>query len=384
MKYVSFLFVSFLFAVFGCGSSHSPMAPTPSAFDVDEDQPQVAAKRVSSSMTVTSNRVGGTREVLISSPDVVALSGGFVEVPVRIDKIYGRTVLTWDLEVEFDNHVLDFLGVGNGDAWGDGAITGHVKDGNTLDMVALSQFGITRDGELAVIVFRVKDDALTSRSTIRLHNAIVFDENVRRISTATRNGSVDVTQVETAIPHTLLDGPFPADNLLGIVDFDVSVDLNEGVLSGAVYFEEGFLPSGIDRFFIEYTGPSGDERLTVQSYSVWYEDGRANFSFSIPFTGSQVQNDFWDTESPRTGDHGAIRVVYHVDPTAPEPEHQVLPGDVSGNGDVHAFDVRLIRLHISGDVPFQNQWQLDAADMDHDGDIDEDDVQLVLDRVFGA
>ncbi len=55
---------------------------------------------------------------------------------------------------------------------------------------------------------------------------------------------------------------------------------------------------------------------------------------------------------------------------------------MTGNGTIGAMDWRAVSLHVSGDELFKEEWQRAAADIDEDGDIDEDDVQQVKDKIF--
>ncbi len=112
---------------------------------------------ITGDLTLKARWTAITESTIISIPTIESTRGLTISVPIRIERNPGLSTL--QMLIEFDPNILEPIELLNGDIW-KGSLTSNLDyEPNQIIIAGASTSLMTGDGELAIIEFKVKDDA---------------------------------------------------------------------------------------------------------------------------------------------------------------------------------------------------------------------------------
>ncbi len=129
--------------------------------------------------------------VTVSVSDTTGAAGDIVEVPINLEE--AEDVGSMDVSLTYDPAVLQAVGVGAGELGGNAYIESNMASEGEVIIALADSSGITGDGSVAVVSFKVLGD-VGSSSTLSLSDVAVHNTDLVEVISPTIDGTLSVTE----------------------------------------------------------------------------------------------------------------------------------------------------------------------------------------------
>jgi hypothetical protein len=135
--------------------------------------------------------LASAQDMTVSVSDITGASGGIVEVPIDLE---GATdVGSMDISLMYDPAVLQAVGVEAGELGGNAYLESNTGNEGKVIIALADSSGITGDGAVAVVSFKVLG-AVGSSSTLILSDVSVHNTDLVEVISPTIDGTLSVTE----------------------------------------------------------------------------------------------------------------------------------------------------------------------------------------------